>query len=160
MARVRAFSTAALVASLMAVTGCGSSDGEASTPAACLEGPEAFVDALGAAPDAATVDGVPIGDCLPEEQSAGQIATVGEAMIGAAADLNESARKQPLGEATVQLGYLVGAVEARAEATGGIHEDLALNVESAATYVPGGDLLPAGFQQGYDVGLSAGAGSG
>jgi hypothetical protein len=145
--------------SLLAVAGCGEDEAEA-TPAACLAGANAYVEALQAAPGAVTLDGTPLADCLTEEQGAGQIATVGEAMIAAATELNEQARRQPLGEAGVQLGYLVGAIEARAEETGGIHRDLALNVESAATFLPDDELLPGGFQQRYEEGLAAGRASG
>ena len=149
----------AAVAALLALTGCGE-DEAAATPAACLAGADAYVDALEAAPGEVALDGTPLGDCLTEEQGAGQIAEVGEAMIAAATELNEQARKEPLGEVGVQLGYLVGTVEARAEETGGIHQDLALNVESAATFVPNDELLPAGFQQRYEEGLAAGRDSG
>ena len=140
--------------------GCGSSDEAPATPAACLEGPEAFVDALRAAPGEVTLDGTPIGDCLTDEQASGALSEVGGAMIDAARTLNEEAREEPLGDPPVQLGYLVGAVEARADETGGIHQDLALNLEAEATFVPKGELLPGGFQQRYEEGLAAGRGSG
>src|SRR5687767_7073094 len=109
MARMRALATAIAVALCpLAAAGCGSAD-EPGAPAACLEGADAYVAALADAPGEVTLDGTPIGDCLTEEQPAGQIATVGEAMLGAADELNAQARKQPLGQPTVQLGYLVGA---------------------------------------------------
>jgi hypothetical protein len=149
----------ALAACLVALSGCGEDEAEA-TPAACLAGADAYLEALGAAPGAVVLDGTPLADCLTEEQGAGQIAAVGEAMIAAAKELNEDVRKEPLGEAGVQLGYLVGAVEARAAETGGIHRDLALNVESSATFLPKDELLPAGFQQRYEEGLAAGRDSG
>lgn len=144
---------------VVAVAGCGS-DEEPATPAACLGGADAFVEALAAAPDPVVVDGTPISDCLSEEQAPGQLATVGEALVGAATTLNERAREEPLGEPAVQLGYLVGAVEARAEETGGIHEDLALRVRTAALFIPKDELLPGGFQQRYEEGLTAGRASG
>jgi hypothetical protein len=50
----------------------------------------------------------------------------------------------------------VGTVEARADATGGIHEDLALRVESAALFLPQDQALPGGFQQRYEEGMAAG----
>ncbi len=140
--------------------GCGSSDEAPATPAACLDGPQAYVDALRAAPGEVALDGTPISDCLSEEQASGALAEVGGAMIGAARTLNEEAREEPLGDPPVQLGYLVGAVEARAEETGGIHQDLALNLDSEATFVPKGELLPGGFQQRYEEGLAAGRDSG
>jgi hypothetical protein len=149
------FAFLALTACALAVAGCGS-DSEPATPAACLDGPDAFVKALEAAPGEVTLDGTPISECLTEGQDSGALAEVGGAMIDAARTLNEEARKQPLGDAPVQLGYLVGAVDARAEETGGIHQDLALNLEAEATFIPGDEVLPGGFQQRYEEGLAAG----
>ena len=148
----------ALAAALpLAAAGCGGSDGGTTTPVACLEGPESYLEALRNAPQEALVGGeTPIADCLPAEQEAGKIADVGAALVAASTDLNRRARREPLGEATVELGYLVGTVEARADATGGIHEDLALRVESAALHLPKAKALPGGFQQRYEEGLAAG----
>lgn len=148
----------ALAAALpLATLGCGGSDGGAATPVACLEGPESYLEALRDAPQEALVGGeTPIADCLPAEQEAGKIADVGAALVAAATDLNRSARREPLGEPSVQLGYLVGTVQARADATGGIHEDLALRVESAALFLPQDQALPGGFQQRYEEGMAAG----
>jgi hypothetical protein len=148
----------ALAAALpLATAGCGGSEGGAATPVACLEGPESYLQALRDAPQEVLVGGeTPIADCLPAEQAAGKIADVGAALVAAATDLNRSARREPLGEATVELGYLVGTVEARADATGGIHEDLTLRVESAALFLPTEQALPGGFQQRYEEGMAAG----
>ena len=147
----------ALTAIALIAAGCGSDDSETATPTACLGGPQAFAEALGDAPGEVLVDGTtPIGDCLPDEQSGGQIANVGEALVATATDLNEQARRSPQGEAPLQLGYLVGAVQAAAEGTAGIHQDLARRVETAALFVPKGDVVAAAFQQGYEEGLSAG----
>jgi hypothetical protein len=144
-----------------AVAGCGGSDDQPSTPAACLEGADGYVEALANAPGEVLVGGeTPLADCLPEEQAAADQSEVGEAMVAAATQLNDEARKQPQGEVTVQLGYLVGAVQAAAESSSGIHEDLALRVESAATFIPKDELLPAAFQQRYEEGLDAGRASG
>ena len=143
------------------VAGCGSSDEAPATPAVCLDGPEAYVDALRAAPAEVALDGTPIGDCLTEEQASGAFAEVGGAMIGAARTLNEEAREEPLGDPPVQLGYLVGAVEARAEETGrhpsgpGAELGVRGDVRARAT-----SCLPGGFQQRYEEGLAAGRDSG
>ena len=148
----------AIAACALVLAGCGS-DSSPATATECLADPEAFVTALEAAPGEVEVDGVPIADCLTEGQEAGALSEVGGAMIAAARTLNEQAREEPLGERAVQLGYLVGAVEARAEETGGIHRDLALNLEAEATFIPGDELLPGGFQQRYEEGLAAGRAS-
>ena len=148
---------AALAAIALLAAGCGDDDSQTATPTACMGGQQAFTEALADAPGEVLVDGTtPIGDCLPDEQSAGQQANVGEALVATATELNGEARQEPQSEAPVELGYLVGAVRAAAEGTAGIHEDLARRVESAALFVPKGDLVAAAFQQGYEEGLAAG----
>jgi len=146
---------------VLALAGCGSdSESASSTSTACLEGAEAYVEALAGAPGEVLVDDTtPLDDCLPREQEAGEIAGVGEGLVAAATELNEQAVRDPLGEATVQLGYLVGVVTARAEQTGGIHEELARRVEREALFIPPDRALPGGFQQRYEEGLAAGRGS-
>jgi hypothetical protein len=156
MARVRPMPLSALAALCsLALAGCGSDDSPA-TAAGCLGDPDAYVEALEAAPGEVELDGTPLAACLTDGQEAGALAEVGGAMITAARTINNEARKNPLGEAPVQLGYLVGAVEERAGQTGGIHEDLALNLEAEATFIPGDEVLPGGFQQRYEEGLAAG----
>lgn len=158
---VRRGTLSALAGLALALAGCGEGGGGAATPAACLGGPDAYVEALAGAPDEVLIDGTtPIADCLPDEQSAGQLADVGEAMVAAATDLNQQARRRPQGEAPVQLGYLVGAAQAAAEQTAGIHSDLARRVESAALFIPNDRLVAAAFQQRYEEGLAAGRDSG
>jgi hypothetical protein len=156
MAQVRPMPPIALAAACVATLAACGSDESPATPAACLAGAEAIVEALEAAPDEVELDGTPLADCLTDGQEGGALAEVGGAMVKAARELNDEARRQPLGEATMQLGYLVGAVEERAGETGGIHEDLALNVEAEATFIPDGEVLPGGFQQRYEEGLAAG----
>ena len=102
-------------------------------------------------------DGTEISECLPPDQSGGDLANVGEEMIAAATALNAQARENPTGAAAVQLGYLVGAVENGAD---GIHADLVRRLNSAARFTPGGGLLPAEFErtfgEGYNVGQDSG----
>jgi hypothetical protein len=144
----------------LGLSACGSDD-EPTTPTACLAGPDPYVEALQAAPDDVFVGGeTPIGECLVEAQGAGGIEQVGEAMVAAATELNRRARRQPAGQPTVQLGYLVGAVDAATESTAGIHQDLALRVEAAALFIPEDQLLPAAFQQRYEEGYAAGQSDG
>ena len=73
---------AALAALALAVGGCGHK--EESTPVACLEGSKAYLTALEAAPGEVLLPGeTPLGDCLTENQDAGDLSQVGEAMIEA-----------------------------------------------------------------------------
>jgi hypothetical protein len=158
ISRVRRRIALCLAGVLLALWGCGSDD-DAATPAACLAGPEPYLEALAGAPGEVLLeDTTPIGGCLVEEQEAGAIGTVGEGMIAAATTLNRQARREPHGEATVQLGYLVGATRVAAARTGGIHEDLVRRVEAAALFIPKDQILPAGFQKGYDEGFAAASG--
>lgn len=139
--------------------GCGGRDD--STPAACLEGPRVYVGALGAAPGEVRLQGdVPISECLAENQAGGDLATVGEAMVEAATELNAEAREERGGEAGLRLGYLLGAVERGAEETAGIHADLVRRLVVAARYAPGDQPLPPGFVRAYREGFDAGRGSG
>lgn len=142
---------------LTAVAGCGSDDSP-DTPVACLASAGGYLRALEAAPGDVRLGGTtPISDCLVEEQGPGAQAQVGEAMVAAATELNSEARRNPDGPATERLGYLVGAVQEAASATGGIHEDLVLRLEEAARYAgPGADVLGAAFQRAFGAGYAAG----
>ncbi len=144
---------ACLLAALAA--GCGKQDN--STPAACLEGSGAYIDALAAAPGEVKLDDeTPISDCLAENQQGGDLATVGTALVEAATELNAEARAEPGGDANLSLGYLVGAAQRGAERTEGIHTDLLRRLAVAARYSPGRAPLSPTFlktyRQGYDAG--------
>jgi hypothetical protein len=156
---MRASIAAALLAlAAVLATGCGSQDD--STPVACLDGPGAYLGALGDAPDAVKLSGgVPISDCLAENQKAGDLATVGGALVKAATGLNAKARAQPASAASLQLGYLLGAAQRGADRTEGIHSDLLRRLEIAARYSPEGPL-PAAFRAAYREGFGAGRSGG
>jgi len=146
---------ALLLAALAA--GCGSQDD--STPVACKEGAEAYLEALAAAPGAVELNGATsIEECLAENQQGGDLATVGAAMVEAATKLNAAARERPGGDAALQLGYLIGAAQAAAERTEGIHSDLLRRLTVAARYAPGRQPLSpaflAAYKRGYDAGHS------
>lgn len=135
--------------------GCGREDD--STPVACLEGPGAYVRALEAAPGQVLLAGeTPIGECLGENQQPGDLATVGEAMIEAATELNAEARAEPGGDAGVGLGYLIGAAQRGAESTEGIHADLIRRLTVAARFAPGKEPLSEDFLDAYRRGFDAG----
>ena len=152
---------ALILALALLAAGCGSSD-EGDTPEACLGGARAYLAALESA-DFELVrlaDGVPISDCLPENQSAGDLATVGATLVEVATKLNAQARQRHGAAATVQVGYLVGAVEKGASETHGIHAELLRRIEAAALYSPGGKPPPPPFDQRYRKGYAAGKDSG
>ena len=142
------------------VIGCGSDD-EAAAPAACLGGADAFLPALASAPDEVRLEGsTPISECIVEEQAGGDLAQVGEALVGAATELNRRARDDPAGMATVELGYLVGAVQEAASTTGGIHEDLVIRLDAAARFAGSDRAFPASFERAFGAGYAAGQRSG
>lgn len=139
--------------------GCGGRDD--STPVACLEGTQAYVDALGGAPGEVLLEGeTPISECLAENQQAGDLATVGEAMVEAATELNAAARDEPGGSATLRLGYLIGAAKRGADRTEGIHTDLVRRLVVAGRYAPGDQPLPPAFVRAYREGFDAGRAGG
>ena len=113
------------------------------------------------APGEVKLDGeTPISDCLAENQQGGDLATVGEAMVEAATELNGEARAEPGGDANLQLGYLIGAAQRGADSTEGIHADLIRRLTVAARYAPGREPLPPAFlatyREGFDAGHSGG----
>ena len=144
--------------------GCGQED--ESAPPACLGSATAYLDALKAAPERVLLDGsTPISDCLVEDQEPAELGQVGEGLVGAATRLNAEARRDPSGDATVELGYLIGAVQqgaadSGATESGGIHPDLLRRLDSAARFNEGGDPLPASFERAFGKGYAAGQDSG
>ena len=157
MRRLGPILAACAAALLLAVfVGCGSGR-DTETPVACLEGAAAFERALSRAPDTVLLGGeTPIEDCLTENQSGGDLATVGEAMVEAATGLNAEAREDPGGQATLELGYLIGAAERGAAETEGIHTDLIRRLVVAARFAPGGEALSPAFKATYEEGFDAG----
>lgn len=147
-----------LVSVLAALAGCSPDDEQ--TPAACLVPAGQYLRALEVAPDPVRLDGTPISDCLVPNQAPAEQSQVGEAMIQAATELNAEARGDPGGDATVELGYLVGAVQQGAEETGGIHADLVRRLDAAARFSKGGKELPVAFERGFGIGYAAGQESG
>jgi hypothetical protein len=142
-------------AACFAAVGCG--EPSDSTPVACLEGAGTYLTALEHAPAAVKLRGeTPISDCLAENQQAGDLATVGTAMVAATTRLNAEARAEPGGDANLQLGYLLGAVERGAQRTDGIHAELARRLSAAARYSPDNRPLPPAFLSAYREGFDAG----
>jgi hypothetical protein len=153
MRRLRLIALLALLALL--ATGCGRQDD--STPVACLEGTGVYLDALGDAPGEVMLAGsTPISGCLAENQTGGDLANVGAAMLGAATKLNAAARAAPGGPANLRLGYLLGAAERGADGTEGIHAELIRRLSAAARYSPDNRPLPATFLDAYQRGFDAG----
>ncbi len=152
-----AIACACLLAALAG--GCGKEDD--STPVACLQGHDLYLAALAHAPGAVKLAGeTPIGECLAENQQGGDLATVGEALVETATELNGEARSVPSGPAALRLGYLIGAAQRGAERTEGIHADLLRRLTVAARYAPGREPLSPAFLSAYRRGYDAGHANG
>lgn len=149
---------AALTIAAVAVFAAGCDGSDDSTPVACLEGASDYLAALEAAPGEVRLDGeVPISDCLAANQSGGDLAEVGTAMLAAATELNAEARAQPGGASNLQLGYLLGAAQRGDEGSEGIHAELIRRLSAAARYSPDNQPLPPAFLSTYREGFDAGA---
>ena len=144
---------------LALMAGCGSSDEGGATPAACLAPAATYLKALKAAPDAVRLAGeTPISGCLVEDQSAGDLADVGASLVEAATLLSADAQRDPGGEQTLRLGYLVGAVQEGASETSGIHTDLVRRIEASARYLKPRATATSdlAYARGYSAGRSGG----
>jgi hypothetical protein len=146
MQRVRCSLLIAFVASLIAMGGCGGPTD--STPSACLQGPSFYFHR--------GRDGVLISECLAKNQTGGDLATVGDAMLTATVKLNAEARARPGGAANLQLGYLLAAAQRGADGTEGIHAELIRRLSAAARYSPDDRPLSAVFLHTYSAGFEAG----
>jgi hypothetical protein len=141
------------------LAGCGQPSD--TTPVACLEGEGAYLKALDKAPGEVKLrDGTLISECLGENQQAGDLATVGTALVAVATKLNAQARAEPGGDANLQLGYLLGAAERGAAKTDGIHVELVRRLTAAARYSPDNQPPPAAFLRVYREGFDAGQAGG
>jgi len=157
-ARIPAVALAAALAAIAA--GCSKSEPE-QAPVACLEGPDVYLEALQRVPGKVRLQGeTPISDCLVPGQEGGELAEIGLTMITVATRLNEKARRDPSGRATLELGYLVGAAREASRQTAGIHTDLMRRLDAAALF---GNLPPREgllyqrrFQQGQVAGQTQG----
>lgn len=140
-------------------SGCGNPDD--STPVACLEGSGAYERSLKAAPDEVLLDEhTSISECLPRNQTGGDLSRVGEALIETATGLNAEAREDPGGGGALQLGYLLGAVKRGSEESEGIHSDLVRRLVVAARFAPDKQPLPPAFRRQYRTGYAAGQSNG
>ena len=144
----------------LATVGCGA-EAETGTPSACLEPAATYREELAAAPEEVRLGGeTPISACLVDGQSPGDIGSVGETVIAVATDLNVRARRDPSSSATVELGYLVSAVQEGATTTDGIHEDLIRRLDAAARFAPAAEPPPPRFERAFGEGYAAGQASG
>ena len=122
-------------------------------PVECKQGPEAFENALGAAPAPVRLGGVPISECLARRAEAGDVQTVGSALVPVASRLAGPARRSPEGAEATQLGYLIGAVRRGSSSSQGIWVNLRQRIESEALGVEEGSEA---FRRGERAGRESG----
>jgi hypothetical protein len=142
----------------LVLAGCGSSDG-GDTPAACLAPAATYLKALEVAPDPVRLNGeTPLSDCLVDDQPAGDLADLGASLVRTATILSAGAEQDPGGPQTLQLGYLIGAVQEGASETSGIHVDLVRRLEAAPRYLKprGASSFDLAYARGYAAGRSGG----
>jgi hypothetical protein len=151
----RLLTLAPIVTALTLAAGCGSTDD--STPVACREGTGVYLSALRNEPGAVKLRGeTSISECLAENQTGGDLASVGTTLVAVTTRLNAEARAKPGGGANLQLGYLLGAAQRGADRTDGIHAELIRRLSAAARYSPDNRPLPPAFQRAYREGFDAG----
>jgi hypothetical protein len=140
---------------VLALAGCGSK-GSTSTPVACAGSPASYLMALNAAPGPVRLAAdTPISDCFTGTEGP----DVTDSVITAVSRLNAEARRDPAGSATVELGYLAGAVH-KGTAHVPSDADLVRRVDTAARYVPGGGTPGAAFERSFGKGYAAGEATG
>jgi hypothetical protein len=129
---------------LVVLAGCGSDRSE-KLPAACVQGPEAFMKALAKAPAAVTVEGTPISRCFNRDASGEDEQIVGTNLLAAAQQLADR------GDA-LQLGYLVGAARRGAERNG-LAAELIRRLQQEP---PHAMIASAAYKRGLRAGLAEG----
>jgi hypothetical protein len=107
------------------VVGCGND--EHRVPVACLEGN--LQKALANAPGEVRIEGTRPSECFTRAANPAEIQQVGAQFIGTAEKLADAARAKPDSPATLQLGYLIGAVRRGAGHTQGIHYETQRRIE-------------------------------
>ena len=138
-----------------ALVGCGSKR-PVTVPAACAQPASAYLNALRAAPRPVRLaDGAAISDCFTGAEGA----AVAQPVIKAASTLNARARDEPGGQATVELGYLAGAIH-QGTAHVPSDADLVRRIDQAARYNPRGGSLGAAFERAFGKGYAAGEATG
>lgn len=144
--------TAAACAVALLAIGCSTED-QSPVPVECKATPEAVARALERAPEPVTLGGTSIPDCFTRASDPADIQAMGLALTETAADLSASARARPESEAAVRLGYLVGAVEAGASGTQGIHDELMRRLRQELVGVNTGS---SAFREGERAGRESG----
>jgi hypothetical protein len=139
--------TLILVLCGLSLAGCG--DDDPGLPAACTRGPHAVRRALRLAPSPVRIDGVPISRCVSDASDAGELQATGTSLVGAAAELGATARRDPGGAAELRLGYLIGAARRGAQPASGERTELLRRLDQETQGLRGGrTALRRGLEAG------------
>ena len=123
-------------------------------PVECEQGPDAIMAALRDAPGEVRIEGrVRISDCFQQAAPAASVQNTGASVLAAARDLADRARAKPHSDASVQLGYLVGAVRSGAGTETGIHYEAVRRMEQELSGV---DVNTPEFRRGLEAGRERG----
>lgn len=135
------------------LAGCGEND-ESQVPAACRAGAGSVLRALEEAPDPVRLEGeAPISACFARQSDVADMQTVGAALTEAASRLAREARSSPEDDATLELGYLIGAARRGAEQTPALYDELLRRLESELRDV---DTTSEAFRTGEQAGRVSG----
>jgi hypothetical protein len=129
---------------LLALAGCGS-HGSEKMPAACIEGPGSFLQALAKAPAAVTLAGTPISRCFTRDAGGTDEQILGTNLLSAAQQLGDRGQ-------SLQLGYLIGAARRGARRNGLAAELVRRLEQEPASAVIGS----ADYKRGLRAGLLTG----
>ncbi len=124
---------AAVLAAVLALTGCGAE--QAVLSAGCTEDDGAVVSALEGAPeDVVLADGTRLSDCVANGLDDADLQNIGITYHRAAERLRAQAEEEGGGaeEAAMRLGYLVGATRRGASGTNGVMAELQRRIENVA----------------------------
>jgi hypothetical protein len=140
---------------VVGLAACGSK-GSTSAPTACLDPSGAWLSALKSAPSPVRLGGdTQIRSCFTGAESP----DISQTAVKVATVLNAQARRDPGGQGSISLGYLVGAIH-----VGTAHvpseADLVRRIDTAARYNPHGGSLGAAFERGFGKGYAAGEATG
>jgi hypothetical protein len=138
---------AAAILCLLALSACSRED--EATPAGCVAGEAAVLEALESAPGRVVLEGTPLSACLGDNTDGDALQAVGAAYLAAATSLADRAAENPEGKAALQLGYLLGAVKRSEAGAQGVGYELGRRLQTEAARLPKGS-------EAYKRGLRAG----
>ena len=125
----------------------------AHVPVACKESSAAIQAALRRAPGDVRVGGTRLSDCFARASDQADVQSVGLSFLPAAERLASDARSHAGGEASLRLGFLIGATHRGADRAQGIYSEFVRRLESELNGV---DVQAPAYRTGRRAGLDHG----